>query len=77
MEKQRLPRALDLKKQVDQGETLSSFDLAFLDEVFSDVQQLQSLLDRHPEWQPLVARLIHLYKEITERALANEQAPGS
>jgi hypothetical protein len=30
------------------------------------------LLDRHPEWQDLAARMVHLYKEITETALKNE-----
>jgi hypothetical protein len=76
MEKQRLPRALDLKQQVDRGEKLSDFDISFLDEVFSDAQRLQPLLAQHPEWQPLVAKMVHLYKEITEKALANEQAGG-
>lgn len=76
-ETQRLPRALALKDQVDRGERLSEQDIKFLDQVLSDAGQLRTLLDKHPEWQPLVARVMALYKEITERALANEQAAGS
>jgi hypothetical protein len=73
METQRLPRALSLKDKVDQGETLNEFDIHFLEEVFQDAQQIMPLVDRHPEWQDLAARLIHLYKEITDKALKNEQ----
>ncbi len=73
MEKIRLPRALDLKAQVDRGETLSSTDIDFLSQVLGDAQQIQPILDRHPEYQDLVGRIIHLYHEITAKALENEQ----
>jgi len=73
METQRLPRTLSLKDKVDQGETLNEFDIHFLKEVFQDAQKIMPLVDRHPEWHDLGARLIHLYKEITEKALKNEQ----
>jgi hypothetical protein len=73
MENQRLPRALALKEKVDQGETLNESDLQFLTEVFKDALNLQSLLQRHPEWQSLAAKMIHLYKEISDKALENEK----
>jgi hypothetical protein len=74
METQRLPRALSLKDKVDRGEKLDEFDIHFLEEVFQGAQQILPLVDRHPEWQNLVARLINLYKEITDKALKNEQS---
>lgn len=70
---QRLPRALELKEKVDAGKPLGEYDLRFLDEVFTDTQTIQPLVSRHPEYQPLVARLIHLYKEILDKAMENEK----
>ena len=71
-ETQRLPRAQALKAKVDRGDTLSGQDLAFLNQVLEDAQHIKTLVHKHPEWQSLVARAIALYKEITDKALANE-----
>jgi hypothetical protein len=73
MEKQRLPMALALKAKVDQGGLLDQTDIAFLEEAFANAAQLKPLLDTHPEWQELAARILGLYHEITEKALENEQ----
>ena len=73
MSTQRLPRALELKERVDAGAALSSLDLQFLDEVFADAQSIQPLVERHPEYQQLVSRAIHLYKEILDKAMENEK----
>ena len=71
-ENQRLPRVLFIKEKVDKGGVLDEFDIEFLEQVFEDANTIKPLLDRHPEWQPLAARMVHLYKEITEIALKNE-----
>jgi hypothetical protein len=73
LEKQRLPMALKLKEKVDQGGLLDDADIVFLEEVFAASAQLKPMLDAHPEWQELAARMSRLYNEITTRALENEQ----
>ena len=74
LEKIRLPMALKLKEKVDQGGLLNEADIALLEEVFRQSAQLKPLLDTHPEWQELAARMLSLYSEITAKALENEQA---
>ena len=51
-------------------------ELAFLDKVFQDAQNNRAMLEKYPAWQPLAARMISLYNEITTRALENEKASG-
>ncbi|MEA3413492.1 MAG: hypothetical protein U9R74_18445 [Pseudomonadota bacterium] len=53
---------------------MNEFDIEFLDEVFRDAASMKPLLDGHPEWKPLAARMAHLYREITGKALENEKA---
>ena len=70
---QRLPRALDVKKRVDAGETLGEHDMQFLEGVFHDAETIKPLANRNPEYQQLVARVVKLYKEIVDKALENEK----
>ena len=73
-EKDRLPRALDLKEKVDRGEILNDNDSAFLEQVFADTSKIKPLLDRHDEYHKLVSQAASLYHQITEKALQNEES---
>ena len=73
LEQQRLPQILAMKDKVDQGEQLGDHDIDFLKQVFADAYKIKPMIDKHPEYQGLVAQLISLYKEITNKALENEK----
>lgn len=72
-EKQRLPRILEIKERVDQGLPLNDFELDFLEDVCRDTLQYKHFVDGHPEFENLYACVAHLYHEIAEAALGNEE----
>lgn len=73
----RLPRALRLRDRVRAGERLSDEDIAWLERVFRDAKDVRPLVERHPEYRDLAARMAGLYAEIVELATANEKARGA
>lgn len=66
LERLRTQRLLDSKAKVD------GFDIECLTEVFADAEEKQSRRAQHPELDDIIARMTHLHREITERALSNE-----
>ena len=74
MVEERLPKALALKERVDRGEVLNELDLQFLEQVVSDANAVKPLMRDDPRVLEVAGRMLQLYKEITGKALANEQA---
>ena len=72
----RLPRAKEIKERVDRGEVLTDSDIEFLEQVFHDATAIGPLLERNPQYQEVAASAMTLYKDITTKALANQEAKG-
>lgn len=71
-ERDRLPRLLKIKEHVDNGRVLEETEIGFLQQVLQDAQKNQGLVDSLPECRDLFTQVIHLYHEITAKALENE-----
>ena len=70
----RLPRLLDIKKNVDAGQKLSDYDVLFLEEVFNDARENEKYLKIvDDDVKELIGKVMGLYQEITKKALENEQ----
>ena len=74
MVEERLPKALALKERVDKGDVLNELDLNFLEQVVTDAATLKPMMRDNPRVLEVAGRMSELYKEITAKALANEQA---
>lgn len=72
-ERQRLPRIIKIKERLDDGNRLTEFEIEYMSEALQDARSLLPYLDRHQEYKPLFARVIHYYKVIADKALANEE----
>ena len=71
---ERLPKALALKERIDRGELLNGLDLNFLEQVVKDANEIMPKVKDDPRLLQVAGRMLQLYKEITTKALENEQA---
>jgi hypothetical protein len=69
----RIPNLLAIRDRLSKGGTLGDIEIQRLESMIEGFSHSRALIDRHPEYQELVARVIALYKEITDLALANEE----
>jgi hypothetical protein len=62
-----------MRERLKRGETLSYLEIVELQKIFDSAKDQRAMLDRHPELHDLAMKMIALYSEITELALANEE----
>jgi len=71
-EQHRLPRVLKLKAKVDRGEVVNDVDFDFLCQQVNDACTTKHLIVNYPELEEFCLQLGHLYKEICDKAVENE-----
>ncbi|MCK5697863.1 MAG: hypothetical protein KAI02_06855 [Gammaproteobacteria bacterium] len=71
---QRLPRLIEIRDGLDDNKKLTNYDIEYLEEVFSDTQKNEHLAKNSgdKDLEVIFIKVVNLYKEITEKALANE-----
>jgi hypothetical protein len=69
---QRLPRLELIKAQLDRGEPLTDYDIRFLKEALADGQGNEALVARNPQVLEIASRVVHMYKEIMDKAIEVE-----
>ena len=72
-EKHRLPTLLKIKDEVDNGKSISEGDIEFLEKVIDDAKRTMHMTVNHPELHEFCLLVVHLYKEISVKALENEK----
>jgi hypothetical protein len=70
-----LPKVFAIKARLDQGDKLDHWDIEFLTDLLKRFEQVKHEIDQHPEYQEIYAQAVHLYKQITDQAVVNEQKP--
>jgi hypothetical protein len=74
--KRRIPNMLAIKQRLLEGETLSDLEIVELQSILHNANDNRALVDRNPELQQLVTKMIALYEDITQLALDNEKKGG-
>lgn len=68
----RLPILLNIREDMEEGKTLSEGELELLARVAQRAHQINKFAHLYPDNKELVAKVINLFHEITEKALDNE-----
>lgn len=70
---ERLPRILEIKSRVDQGERLTDIDIEFLEQVLRDASENAHFYSGFPEYHDIAVRVVAIYHDVMGKALENEK----
>ena len=73
LQRHSLPRIFRIKERVDSGERISPDDVRFLRQSLLDALSAKPIYDSHPELAAISAKIITIYRDVSIKALANEQ----
>lgn len=71
--KYRLRFLLKVEAEVDSGHCLDDGEIELLSRIVERAHSFNRLVHEHPEYEELVAKVINLVNQITDKALANEK----
>ncbi|MEP5764029.1 MAG: hypothetical protein ABJ308_05525 [Halieaceae bacterium] len=71
--RRRIPNLLAIKEQLAAGGTLGELEIAHLEEIFEGANRILAIVEQHPELQEISAKIINLYTEIMDMAVANAE----
>ena len=71
---QELPRLQVMEERLDKGERLSDSELEFLERISTDGSEVLRMIDHHPEYQELAAKVLGLCTKLIEKAVDVEKA---
>ncbi len=74
MGKQRLPRLIKIRDNLNNNQKLTDYDIEFLEEVFCDTQDNHHLAkdSNDEDLQIMFVKVVDLYKDIMDKAAKNE-----
>lgn len=72
LEGEAIPWTLAVQAEIEAGAKLSDPDLLFFEERLDEMASLLHVIERHPEFQVVVGKMVTLYHRIIERALENQ-----
>jgi hypothetical protein len=73
LQRHSLPRLFRIKERVDSGDRISPDDMRFLRQSLLDALNAKPIYDGNPELAEISAKIITIYRDISSKALANEQ----
>lgn len=73
LQRHSLPRIFRIKERVDSGERISPEDVLFLRQSLLDALSAKPIYDSNPELAEISAKIITIYRDVSMKALANEQ----